>query len=180
MEYINTNKILNKWGSKISEDITNYLIQKRKVATGALANSIDYEIYIEGKRASIDITFSSYGRYVLSGRKPQPYLYKRGHKGGTSQFISAIEKWIRNKKIPVRLGNPKTGKPTGQIKKLTKYGQEHTIAFAIANSINKRGIRPFNFLKPYQDEISKGNLQKEIREAIVLDIKEELKKQIIK
>lgn len=156
MKYTNTYDVMEDWGIKISEAITNLLASARKNASGKLTNSIDFEIQLDDDGIILNILYAKHGEFVLSGRR----------RGAKPPPIDPIIKWIREKKIPV---TTITGGPTGKVKKLTKFGQEKTLAYAISRGISKNGIPPFNFLIPWEKSIQKGDMQKDIAKALVKD-----------
>jgi len=99
--------------------------------------------------------------------------------------IQVIIKWLKEKKIPVTTnkGTSKargTGKrgSTGKLKKISKRGLEEGVAWAIAKSISKEGIKPFNFLKPYEEAVEAPDMMKDIRAALVKDGYKNLSKPI--
>jgi hypothetical protein len=167
--YNNTEEVMEDWGILITEEISALLAKKRKNASGKLTNSIDFDVMVDEKEGILlEIQYAKEGMYVLDGRK----------RGNKMPPVDEIAKWIRQKKIPVRIGNKKTGKTTGRTTKLTKYGQEKSLAFAIAKNIAKYGIRPFNFLLPYERAVEGGEMKKEIRLALVQDGYSSLQKPI--
>jgi len=155
--YNNTMDVFDDWGIIITEGIVKLLSKKRKNASHKLSNSVDYDVNIDEKEGIFfKVFYEEYGEYVLSGRK----------RGSKQPPIDKIVMWIRQKKIPVKTS---VGKPTGKVKKLSKYGKEKSLAFAIAKNISKFGIKPFNFLLPYEKAIEGGKMMKDIRLALVQD-----------
>jgi hypothetical protein len=94
--------------------------------TGNLYNSISVT-YDEGDN-QIVVTMLDYWKYVNDGRHPHPSMNKprKGKKGGTSQFITALKKWSA---IKFGLGER----------------EALGVAFAVRRNINQFGIKPTYF-----------------------------------
>jgi hypothetical protein len=174
IEFPETQKVMDSYGQIISEEIVALLARKGKNATGVLSNSINYEITLDEDRIELTIVYADYGKYVLSGRR----AYGKSDPQKGMPNITAIEKWIRDKKIPVVVEGTKgrtkkqgTGKNagTGKTKKLTKRGEEKSLAFVIARAIARDGIKPLNFLLPLEQEVEGMQMKKDIKKALVKD-----------
>jgi len=113
--------------------------RRRAVASGTLKNSLGYSI------RNNNITFSA------GGKAKQYYLsVNNGRTKGTMPPPSAIEEWMRIK--PIRLRGAK-----GFIKTTAK-GRAR-VAFAIAKSIQKRGIAPFPYYTDAINEVLDKRIQ---------------------
>jgi hypothetical protein len=120
------------------------LRRKKKIASGALYESIKYKI--NRQTETFYFEYDAYGQFVESGRKPYPNrIYGRGRGGGSgkSKFIENLEKWAKLKGIKAS-------------------------PFAIANSINKKGIKAVPFITHEIDK-SEDELVALLEEAIEKD-----------
>jgi len=127
--------------------------KRRAVASGNLKNNLGYSIKTVGNISKVV--------FGAGGKAKQYYLsVNNGRAKGTMPPPSAIENWMRIK--PVRLQGPK-----GFIKQTPKAMAR--AAFAIAKSIQKRGISPFPY---YTDAIN------EVLERRMPEFTEEIVKQL--
>jgi len=110
----------------------NYRGLGNKVASGNLKRSVKVEtIFQQEKLKQIMIYVGAfYGEFVQSGRAGHGVPIKKGDKGVP---ISALESWIKQRKIK---GRDKKG----------KFISNKSLAFAIRSNIYKFGIRPANYL----------------------------------
>jgi hypothetical protein len=123
------------------------LRRKNKLASGSLYDSITYRI--NKRNSSFQFEYAQHGEFVEKGRKPYPNrIYGRGRGGGSgkSKFIENLEKWAKLKGIKAS-------------------------PFAIANSINKKGIKPYPFISNEIDK-SQEELHDLLFEAYQKDIDE--------
>lgn len=120
------------------------LRRKKKIASGALYESIKYKI--NRQKETFFFEWDAHGDFVESGRKPYPNrIYGRGRGGGgKSKFIENLEKWAKLKGIKAS-------------------------PFAIANSINKKGIKAVPFITPEIDK-SEDELVALLEDAIERDL----------
>lgn len=143
-------KLLNLTGEKIADTMIDTLISKDKIATGNLVQSITYQSQQTEEGASVTISIPGYGKFVDEGRKP----------GDKMPPIQPILEWIRVRRI-----------------RTPEYTQPQ-LAWAIAKSIARRGIRPTPFIEnSIQFALSNfGNeLDKIAGPAIAADINEKIK-----
>jgi hypothetical protein len=130
MELPELKKAADKLGADYIAELTKQLINANKVATGKLLKSLDYQVIEVLENILIRISSESYLTFVDKGRKP-----------GKMPPISPIKKWISVKKIKGR--DSKTG----------RFIKQDSLAFLIARSIGKNGIKPTNVIKKSIDNI---------------------------
>jgi len=112
-------KLLNLTGEKITDTMIDTLISKDKIATGNLIQSITYQSQQTEEGASVTISVPGYGKFVDEGRKP----------GDKMPPVQPILAWIQARRI-----------------RTPEYTQPQ-LAWAIAKSIAKRGIKPTPFIE---------------------------------
>jgi hypothetical protein len=138
--------ILNQQGENLVTDIRNAIQAKNRIATGALLNSVVFEVVTNESVVTLNINALEYLKWVDLGRAP----------GGKQIPIQALEEWIEIRGIRSRKDlNKSPGKD--------KLPDSNTqLAWAFAKSIQRKGIpktnviqNPFNKVKDKNaDEIS--------------------------
>ena len=121
------------WATNVIALAKNKLVQRKKIASGSLYNSISFRI---SKRGQVVFLADESAGYVQGGR---PAFPGRGvdPKG---DFIKSIKKWAKVKGLP-------------QFRdKKGRYISNDSRAFLVARSINKKGIKPFPFYNDAIDE----------------------------
>lgn len=127
----------------------NYKGFSDKVASGKLKNSVTTKIVQNKNNAFIEIFMEDYWKNVQNGRRAFPdriYRKKKGVKstGGTSKFLEALEKWIKDRGL------------TGRDKK-GRFITRKSFAFAIKQNINKFGIRRTDFIDKSLERLDADN-----------------------
>ena len=154
--------ILEKYADLIVEQMQDILIKNHKRATGNLINSITYKI------SDKEIVFyaDDYGKFVKSGRKP----------GSKQPPLQPLINWLRVKKISVGGGKLKPMIKKGKIsrKKGNTDSQIKGLAFVIARSIGKKGIKGLDYTAPIHTE--KEKILSAIREYYINKIQGTIKK----
>lgn len=143
----NTEKALEKFGKYLVKESRKNLTRKNKNNTKRLYDSLDYEVKVMPNSMSFDFLMEEYGEWVDKGRK-----------AGKMPPVSAIEKWVSQRRIQFRdnRGRFKTYRST---------------AWAIAKGIKKRGIPATNFYsRPFNLGFKK--LPTAVQEAYALDVEE--------
>ena len=125
-------------GEKVTDTMIDTLISKGKLATGDLVAGIQHTETFDQQDEQFVTTIKipGYGKYVNEGRRP----------GAKMPPIQPIMEWIRVRRI-----------------RTPQYTQPQ-LAWAIAKSIAKKGIRPTPFIENsiefalmnFQDEIKQG------------------------
>lgn len=111
-------KAMEKYGEALVLQIVQELKSADKVATGALAKSIDYELIEALDSIAINIKALDYLDVVDGGRR----------KGAKAPPTDTIVKWMKVRKIK---GRDKRG----------RFIKQSSAAFLIARSIGKNGIK---------------------------------------
>lgn len=139
----NLTKALNEFGDKVIEDSKKNLVDRKKVASGKLLNSMKNNgAKVTAKSLELNINMADYGAFIdkgVSGVKVKydtPYSY-------TNKMPppSALDGWIVRKGIAPRNGK---GQFTGR--SISSVGFEKSIQFLIARKIFFNGIKPTHFL----------------------------------
>ena len=127
--------------------------------SGDLKSSIDYELKVHKNSFSLSFYMVDYGIYKDEGVNGTQKNYNSRFSYGQKQPPSkVIEKWIRSKGLK---GRNKKG----------RFIRNESLAFLIARSIKKKGLKPTHFFSDaFEKEFLK--LPDEIVEAYGLDIDE--------
>lgn len=145
MKYPNLYKELQLFGKDFVNNLKAELIKFDKVATGDLINSISYKIIDKGERWEVDIIANNYLDYVDKGRRP----------GAKQPPSNKLVPWVESKGI-----------------KIMGEDGEHlttkTIAFIIAQSIGKKGIKATDVIR-IAEEITMADHREKIKIAIAAD-----------
>ena len=168
MNTANIERYLNSFGKQVVKDSTE-LLREDKGDT-SLGNSIRFTVTAEEGGFSTKFYMAEYGQFLDKGvsgnKKKQSYINYDGKKvkspgkGYTTQHppTGIIEKWIKRKGLKGR--NKKTG----------RFIKDKSFAFAIAKSIQKKGIKSLSFFqKPLGLQFNK--LEKDMLKILTLDIK---------
>jgi len=168
MKTDNIQRYLNSFGNQVLKD-SRELLKDAKGNT-ALGESIRFTVTAEEGGFSTKFYMADYGQYLdkgVSGNKvKQSYTNYDGKKvaspgkGYTTKHppTSIIEKWIKRKGLKGR--NNKTG----------RFIKNKSFAFAVAKSIQKKGIKSLSFFqKPLGLEFKK--LEKDMLKILTLDIR---------
>ena len=171
MNTANIERYLNSFGKQVVKD-SRELLREDKGDT-SLANSIRFTVTAEEGGFSTKFYMAEYGQFLdkgVSGNKEkQSYINYDGKKvkspgkGYTTQHppTGIIEKWIKRKGLKGR--NKKTG----------RFIKDKSFAFAIAKSIQKKGIKSLSFFqKPLGLQFKK--LEKDFLKILTLDIRSNL------
>ena len=163
MEYIETQKVLDKFGSKVTKlakiNVGAYRSvngKRRRIDnTGKGRKSIRYKAQAAktNNSFSLDILMEDYMEWVDKGRKPGKGIPK-----------DKLYKWIKLKPIKVR------DLKTKSFVKATE-SRVNSLMFLINRKIKEKGIAATNFLtEPFNKEFK--NLPNELIESFGLDVEE--------
>jgi hypothetical protein len=114
-------EVERKWAQLVVSNAKSILLRNKKIATGALYNSIRYSINAKGQ---ITFTYAPEGKWVTQGRR----------KGARFPPPAPISQWIKTKGIK---GIAKNGKPIS----------EKSLTYLISKGISENGILPLPFMK---------------------------------
>ena len=126
MKFSRTESLLNSFAQTI---VNRYKDKISEYASGKLYKTIDYTITSKSDSYLVTINLEAYWIFLEKGRRA----------GAKMPPVSAIENWIKVRKIiprPVTLKSGKQRVPTVQ-----------QLAFIIARSIAKKGIQPRPFMR---------------------------------
>lgn len=136
----NLKKQMDIIGREVIKELIDQLTHLDKRASGALINSLEYEVIEVLNDVYLNIYSLDYLDYLDKGRKP-----------GKQPPSEALIPWVRVRGI-----------------KIKNWSDEQS-AFVIARSIGKKGIKPLNFKKKMVDNII-NNKTKLIAEGVTTDI----------
>lgn len=127
------------WAQKVVTNAKSILLQNKKIATGALYNSVRYVVNPQGK---ISFIFAEEGKWVQSGRR----------RGARFPPPEPISNWIRAKGIQ---GRDKKG----------RFISRKSLTFLISRGIAENGIKPLPFMSMAIKQ-SREELKKELKQAV--------------
>jgi hypothetical protein len=152
-------KELNKIGEELVERTQKNLKKKKKITSGALYDSIRYEIVKEGDSVFLEFWMFEYGYYqdegvrglnpegvMVNGKKGRQKApnsrFRFGSGKGKGSLFKAIDKWIVRKRLDKR----KNG----------KFTSRDSIRYALTKSIFAQGIEPSGFFTEAYDQTMKN------------------------
>lgn len=149
MKFSRTEALLNSFAQTI---VNRYKDKISEYASGKLYKTIDYTITSKSDSYLVTINLEEYWKYIEKGRRA----------GAKMPPVSAIENWIKVRKIiprPVTLKSGKQRVPTVQ-----------QLAYVIARSISRKGIAPRQFMRESINqtiEDFKSKLSAAVREDVL-------------
>ena len=120
----NLDKALLAFGDRIIDEMQNQLFENNSVNTGDLARSITKQIVNNNEQETLQVSLLWYGELLEDGGP--------GRRAGRMPPIRPIEGWIKRKKIPIPAA----------------FKSPKSFAFAIAKSIEKKGVKKYS-KKPF-------------------------------
>ncbi len=151
MELENLDNALMDFGQRIIDEMQNQLFENKSVNTGDLARSITRTVVPlpnnQGEQLQVSLLW--YGELLEDGGP--------GRRAGRMPPIRPIEGWIKRKKIPVPAA----------------FKSPKSFAFAIAKSIEKRGVKKYSkkpFIMESIDNAAANFGTAEITKALEKDI----------
>lgn len=151
MEFTNVVQFLNDFGKELADKYKRNLVNDDAIDTSKLLNSIKYIFNNNNTSFEISMEMAEYWKYVESGRK-----------SGKFPPISAIREWVKVKPVIPRPYNGKL--PT-----------ENQLAFLIARSISKKGIRPRPIFNDSLDDVMR-DFENGLEDAFTKDVEAEMDK----
>ena len=152
MKFSRTEALLNSFAQTI---VNRYKDKISEYSSGKLYKTIDYSITSQNDSYLVTINLEEYWKYIEKGRRA----------GAKMPPVEAIENWIKVRKIlprPVTLKSGKQRVPT--VKQL---------AYVIARSIAKEGIKPRPFMRETIEETMR-DFQSKLTAAVREDVLENL------
>ena len=149
MKFSRTEALLNSFGNTL---ISRYRDKIKEYAQGKLYKTINFEITKGSSNYIVTINLEEYWKYIEKGRRA----------GAKMPPVSAIENWIKVRKIiprPVALKSGKQRVPTVQ-----------QLAYVIARSISRKGIAPRPFMRESIEDTMKdfkSKLSAAVREDVL-------------
>lgn len=149
MKFSRTESLLNSFAQTI---VNRYKDKISEYSSGKLYKTIDYTITSKSDSYLVTINLEEYWKYIEKGRRA----------GAKMPPVSAIENWIKVRKIiprPVALKSGRQRVPTIQ-----------QLAYVIARSIAKKGIQPRPFMSESINqtiEDFKSKLSAAVREDVL-------------
>ena len=148
-KFSRTEALLNSFSNTL---ISRYREHISEYASGKLYKTIDYSITAQNDSYLVTINLEEYWKFIEKGRRA----------GAKIPPVSAIENWIKIRKIiprPVTLKSGKQRVPTVQ-----------QLAYVIARSIARKGIAPRPFMRETIEDTMKdfqSKLSAVIREEVL-------------
>lgn len=155
MKFSRTEALLNSFAQTI---VNRYRDKISEYASGKLYKTIDYSITSQNDSYLVTINLEEYWKFIEKGRRA----------GAKMPPVSAIENWIKVRKIlprPVTLKSGKQRVPTVQ-----------QLAYVIARSIAKKGIKPRQFMRESIED-TMNDFNSKLSAAVREDVLENLNNQ---
>ena len=149
MKFSRTEALLNSFAQTI---VNRYKDKISEYASGKLYKTIDYSITSQTDSYLVTINLEDYWKFIERGRSA----------GAKMPPVSAIENWIKVRKIlprPISLKSGRQRVPTVQ-----------QLAYVIARSIAKNGIKPRPFMRESIEDTMKdfkSKLSAAVREDVL-------------
>lgn len=142
-------RILYKYGQKIIDGLQKSL-DRNKDATGALRQSMRFEIKILGDKYLFNLKIKDYYKWVDEGRKP-----------GKMPPEAEIMKWVKVKFL---------NKATRMAGKPKKIKDIRSVAYAIRKRIAERGIKGTNFYSKVINKTLLSDMKRDIAKEFKQDV----------
>lgn len=150
--------LVEDWAVKVQQsaiDTINKTVDYSGGQSTALAGTVETEVSVVGSgQVRFVLKMADYYKFIEHGRSPN----------SKQPPTKPIEKFIRVRNL--KLTPPKTLK--GKAKSLSYDKQVKSLAFIIARSIGKKGIKA----KPFVDDIITPELQTELKQGLAEAFKE--------
>jgi hypothetical protein len=142
-----------RWAQLVVTNAKSILLRNRKIATGALYESVRYQV--DPNTGKIQFIFAEEGKWVQSGRR----------RGARFPPPAPILKWIKEKGI------------RGRDRKTGRFITDRSLTFLISRGISENGIKPLPFMSMAIKE-SRAQLAKELKKAVTKATVKRLKNRI--
>ncbi len=147
-------EVIKTYGTAIVDAIKTSLLNKKKVATGNLLGSVEYNVVKDANNVSLQISAADYLKWIEQGRKKGKY-----------PPIDKILKWVQAKGIKQKGFSIYT--------KVSPLNRQKRTAFAIAKGIKDKGIRARPIITPVVKKVSPA-FYEDIGRAVSLTIGKQL------
>jgi hypothetical protein len=152
---------------------------KNAIDTNALAESIQFEkVKVSGGVYSVDINVLDYYKWVNKGVKGlknkginSPYSFRNYYV--SKSFMQAIRKWVIRHSLKSN-SKPARKHPLGAEKKRIKGDTSSAVAYAIALSIKKKGLKPTGFWDKAETTVADQQMEQALSNAFTISIINEL------
>jgi hypothetical protein len=134
-------EVESKWGQLVVTNAKSILLRNKKIATGALYESVRYQV--NPNTGTIKFIFAEEGKWVQSGRR----------RGARFPPPGPILKWIKAKGIK------------GRDKKTGRFITDKSLTYLISRGISRNGITPLPFMSMAIKE-SREQLKKQLKQAV--------------
>lgn len=161
-EGISPREIIASYEQKFIDAFQDSLTKHDKVSGGGLFQSVKAITKVYGQKIILEIRMDDYWKWVDEGRK----------KGSKQPPIEPILKFIANRGLTPKPLKTKSKKP------LNRQEQYRSLAFIIARSIKRKGIKPTHFASEVMNGSLLNNFKKDITIAVGRNIKIEIDKEI--
>lgn len=132
-----------------------------KNASRRLTDNVRTEVLVDGTAYEVTITLQDYWKYIEGGQKGTESSPAGAVYAAHMPPPSVIQKWIEVKPILPRPRMLKSGK--------TKIPSPRSLSYAIAKSIERKGIEPFPALATTREDLDRLYGER-IKEALGLDV----------
>lgn len=161
-EGISPREIIATYEQKFIDALQDSLVKYDKVTPGLLWQSVKATTKVYGQKIVLEISMEDYWKWVDEGRKA----------GSKQPPIAPILKFIANRGL-----TPKALK-TKKRKSIDRQAQYRSLAFIIARSIKKKGIKPTHFATEVMDGNLLTQFKNDITKVVGRNIKIEIDKEI--
>lgn len=171
---ISPRDILAQFEQKFIDALQKSLEDNDRLVAGVLWQSIKASTSVYGQKIELSISMEDYWKWVENGRSKgakQPPL-----KAMLKHIANRGERWNPVAQKISRLRKNKKGLEIKRGKPLSMDKARKSLAFLIARSIKKNGIKPTFFAS----EVMEGNLIKQFRKELSESVGREIKIEIAK
>lgn len=168
--------MLELYAKEFIKAANDNLNNDNSVNTGALSDSIEFEITRMGTDFNLKLLVADYYDYVNKGvqgkgrknkNKTSPYKFQ--YITPSKSHVEAIRNWIKEGRHKVKVSDIKYGKTRQEGKAIPQAKKEQSLAYIIARSIKQKGLRATGFWDKAFDETFK-DLGLQLSKALGVDI----------
>jgi hypothetical protein len=141
--------ILFKHGEKIADETRKLIKQKKKVNTGALEQSVKFQVEVRDQIISLSLSMVEYGAFVNDGRK-----------AGKFPNVEAIRTWVRQKGLTMKRKS-----------KMPRDKEVKTLAYLIGRKISRVGIKPVRIVPRVDVQLIRLEILQAIKQYLTVEMK---------